>query len=85
MFPCIPIKSDTMEIFSCFLYDQVIILGLILTLLVSQMVSCVADRPGIILTQFSDTEQVIKSSEEPSRSGFDMILTDEVSEAKTGV
>ena len=48
----------------------------------SEMVFCVSDRPGIISTQFNDTEQVIKSSEESSRSEFDMILTDKASEAE---
>lgn len=53
-------------------------------LTVSQVVFCVVDKPGIISTWFSDTKQVV-SSEESSRSGFDLILTDEVSEAERGI
>ena len=43
-----------------------------------------SDRPDIISTQFNDTEQVIKSSVESSRSEFDMILTEKASEAERG-
>lgn len=78
----VPNKFDTRKIFSYFLYDQVITRGLILMLTVSQVVSCTADKPRIISTQFSDTQQVMKLSQAPSRSGFDTILTDELSEAE---
>lgn len=50
-------------------------------LTVSQVVFYMFDRPGIFSTWFSDTKQVM-SSEESSRSGFDLILTDELSEAE---
>lgn len=78
----VPNKFDTRKIFSYFLYDQVITRGVILMLTVSQVVSCTADKPRIISTQFGDTQQVMKLSQAPSRSGFDTILTDELSEAE---
>lgn len=71
MFHTLPIKGD-MKI-CIYLYDQVITIGLILMLTVSLVVSCVADRPAVISTQFRDTEQVMKRSEDASRSEFDMI------------
>lgn len=50
----------------------------------SEVVSCMSDRPVIISTQFSDTEQDMKISEESSRWALDMILADKATEADRG-